>query len=211
MTIWFCSIILYLFKVCNWDRWQHMWTKVCFAWKKPQYNFALVFQLQSIQKLSLTGRSQTDSVMHFSCSGDAFSGVLQVSVPQASHEDKELCQSFGQLIFKICYSLAFCASTRFQKSLISAKQLCFLSTQRDPPVPIASTQAPFRKAIYCIWDVWLALCSRNGSRPPGRKYSGGNKNSSVLLEGGCTCSLPEYVTPSAAFYPEMLPLLNSQF
>lgn len=49
--------------------------------------------------------------------------MLQVPIPEASRKDKKLCQSFGQLVFKICYSLFFHASTRFQKSLVSAKQI----------------------------------------------------------------------------------------
>lgn len=49
--------------------------------------------------------------------------MLQVPIPEASRKDKKLCQSFGQLVFKICYSPFFHASTRFQKSLVSAKQI----------------------------------------------------------------------------------------
>lgn len=120
---------------------------------------------------------------------------------------KTLASSYLRSVIP-CFSMLPKITNKCQANLVS------LSTQRDPRVSKASTEAPFRKAIYClpcIWDVWLALCYRNRSRPPGRKYSGGNKSSSVVLKGGCTCSLPEYVTPSAAFYPEMLPLLNSQF
>lgn len=51
--------------------------------------------------------------MHSSCSGDVFSGVLQVPIPEASRKDKKLCQNFGQLIFKICYSLLFHASKNY--------------------------------------------------------------------------------------------------
>lgn len=130
MTIWFCGIILFLFKVSDWQRWQHMWT--WFAWKKNPMLFCSGLSTSEHTEMILNWPISDWFSNAFFLLCDVFSGVLQVPIPEASREDKKLCQRFGQLIFKVCYSLVFCASTRFQNSLISAKQLWFLSTQRDP-------------------------------------------------------------------------------
>lgn len=72
----------------------------------PQYNFALAVQLQSIQKLSLIGPSQTNSVMHSSCSGDVFSAVLQVPIPEAKTKSsvKALASSYLRSVIP-CFSV----------------------------------------------------------------------------------------------------------
>lgn len=103
-------------------------------------------------------------------------------------------QRFGQLTIKIGYSVFFHASTSFQKSLTSAKQIWFQKVYSGfAHRPKKALEAPFRKAIYClpcICSVW----KRNWSRPSLRKYSDGNKKSSMLQNGSCTCSLPECMT-----------------
>lgn len=79
----------------------------------------------------------------------------------------------------------------------------------------ASTEAPFRKAMTAspASGMWDSHCAAPGI---GQGHHGENIQEEIraavwFLKGACTCSLPECVTPSAASYPEMLPLLSSQF
>lgn len=150
----------------------------------PQYNFALAVQLQSIQKLSLIGPSQTNSVMHSSCSGDVFSAVLQVPIPEAKTKSsvKALASSYLRSVIP-CFSV-------LPPGCKNHSQVPSKFGFSEHPEGSHSVQSKHRGPVQesndclpCIWHVGLALCChRNRSRPPGRKYSGGNKSSSVVFE-----------------------------
>lgn len=137
--------------------------------------------------------------MHSSCFGDVFSGVLQVQIPEASHEDKMLCQSFGHLIFKICYFLVFHASTRFQKSLISAKQLWFQRASRGIPQCPKQAHRPHSGKQFTA----SGMCDSHCAPGMGQGHQGENIQEEIRT-AVCFWKVAARV-PSLNMWPQVLP------
>lgn len=103
-----------------------------------------------------------------------------------------------------------------QKSLTSAKQIWFQRAPRGIPQCPKQAQRPRsgkQLTASPASGMWDSHCAATGI---GQGHQGENIQEEIraavwFLKGACTCSLPQCVTPSAASYPEMLPLLNSQF